>query len=68
MRAVDDEERDGVDAEAGGGALVLADLGGEAVAGEQVADLVGRQPGLDRQALERGRVADRLALGEVARA
>src|SRR4051794_14816587 len=51
--AVDDEERHRMDPELRRGALVLADLGGEAVAGQQLAELVGGQARLDTEALER---------------
>ena len=51
----------------GGGPLVVADRVGEAVAGEQRADLVGGEPGLDAEPLERGRVAHQVALALVGR-
>src|SRR5581483_5633660 len=62
---VDDEEGDAGGAVGLGGALVGPDGGGVAVAGQDVVDLGGRQPDLHRQAGQRGRVADRLAFGEV---
>src|SRR6185295_866201 len=46
---VGDEERDGGDAQRRGRPLVVADRVGEAVARQQVADLVRGEPGLDAE-------------------
>ena len=63
--AIDGDEGHRVDPERHRRALVLADLGRVARAGEHVAHLVLGQADLEREAGERVGVADGLALGEV---
>src|SRR3954470_9757960 len=63
--APEDEERDAADADLGRRALVGAHRVRVALTVEHLADLLGREPRLHGEALQRVAVADRLALAEV---
>src|SRR5271163_1552530 len=65
-RAVDDEERHAADTKASGRALVLADVLGISLRIQHLPYFLGREAHLGRETLERRRLADRNALGEVA--